>query len=216
MELITYKRFNAESQVEHLTEVLKENEIDFEVEVDRDSLNTLYGANHLTKYFFVKIRREDFGKTDSLLLSLSERELASVDKDHYLFDFADQELFEILSKPDEWNEMDYLLSRKILRDRGKEVNDHTIELLRKQRLSELAKPEEGHKGWMYAGYIFALLGGLLGMFIGWHLSTFKKTLPNGQQVYGYSETDRKHGNRILITGFVMFLISLVVQLVSWR
>jgi hypothetical protein len=216
MELITYKKFNEQSQVERLTDFLKANEIDFEVVVDRNSLDTLYGANHLTKQFFVKIKMEDFAKADSILLSLSEKELSSVGRDHYLFDFTDEELFEILSKPDEWNEMDYMLSKKILRDRGKEINDHTIELLRKQRISELAKPEEGHRNWMYAGYIFALLGGLLGIFIGWHLSTFKKTLPNGSRVYGYSETDRKHGNRILVIGLVMFLISVIVQLASWE
>lgn len=216
MELRTYKKFNELAQVEHLTDILKANQIDYELAEDRDSLDTLYGANHLVKHFYVKINKEDFTKVDSILLRLSESELGSVDKDHYLFEFTDEELFEILSKPDEWNEMDYLLSKKILRDRGKEVNDHTIELLKKQRISELARPDEGHRSWMYAGYIFALLGGLLGVFIGWHLSTFKKTLPNGQRVYGYSKTDREHGNRILIIGLIMFLIWLTIQLGRWQ
>jgi hypothetical protein len=204
MELITYKKFNEQEQVEYLTGILKENEIGFEVAEDRDSLDTLYGANHLTKHFYIKIKKEDFAKVDSILLSLMETDLASVDKDHYLFNFTDVELFDILSKPDEWNEADYLLASKILKERGKEINDDTIKLLRAQRISELAKPDEGHRSWMYAGYIFALLGGLLGIFIGWHLSTFKKTLPNGQRVYGYTERDRTHGNRILIIGLFHF------------
>jgi hypothetical protein len=204
MEFITYRKFNEQDQVEYLTNILKENEIDFEIAEDRDSLDTLYGANHLTKHFYIKIKKEDFAKADSILLSLMETDLATVDKDHYLFDFTDEELFEILSKPDEWNEADYLLANKILRDRGKEISDHTITLLKTQRIKELAKPDEGHRRWMYAGYIFALLGGLLGIFIGWHLSTFKKTLPNGQRVYGYTEMDRMHGNRILIIGLIMF------------
>lgn len=216
MELITYKKFNEESDVEYLTDVLKANQVPFEVTVDRDSLDTLYGANHLTKYFYVKIRREDFEKVNSILFGLSEKELDSLDKGHYLFDFTDEELFEILSKPDEWSEMDYSLSKRILSVRGKDVNEHTIELLRKQRIKELSKPEEGHRLWIYAGYIFALLGGLLGIFIGWHLSTFKKTLPNGSRIYGYSQTDRSHGNNILIIGIVMFLISLIIQLASWE
>lgn len=216
MELILYKKFNEQSQVEYLTDILKEHGIDFEVTEDRDSLDTLYGGNHLKKHFFIKIKKDDFAKVDSILMELSEKELGSVDKDHYLFDFTDDELFEILSKPDEWNERDYLLSRRILRDRGKDISDDTIRLLKKQRVKELAKPDEGHRTWMYAGYIFALLGGLLGIFIGWHLSTFKKTLPNGQRVYGYTKADRMHGNRILIIGLIMFLISVAIQISRWQ
>jgi hypothetical protein len=121
-------------------------------------------------------------------------------------------LFDILSKPDEWNEFDYQLSGLILRERGKEISSDTIDLLRKQRINELSKPDEGHRNWMYAGYIFALLGGLLGVFIGWHLSTFKKTLPNGQRVNGYNAQDRRHGRRIFIIGIIMFFISVMITI----
>lgn len=216
MDLITYKKFNEPDQVEYLIAILKDYEIDFEVTEDRDSLDTLYGGNHLTKHFYVKIKKEDFAKADSIILSLTEKELTSVDNDHYLFDFSDEELFDILSKPDEWNEADYILAKKILRDRGREISDDIIKLLKTQRISELAKPDEGHRSWMYAGYIFAILGGLLGIFIGWHLSTFKKTLPNGQRVYGYTKKDRVHGNRILIIGLIMFFISLMIQISTWE
>jgi hypothetical protein len=215
MELVTYRKFNEEEQVASLTEILRKHEIPFEVSQDRDSLDTLYGGNHLTKHYYIKLRKDDFPKADSILLSLSEQAVSDVDSDHYLFAFSDEELFEVLSKPDEWSELDFTLARKILRDRGKEINSHTIDLLKEQRVRELSKPDENHRSWMYAGYIFALLGGILGIFIGWHLSTFRKTLPNGQRVYGYSEKDRRHGNRILIIGTVMFLLSLVIQISHW-
>lgn len=214
MEFVTYKKYNEQERVESLIKIFKEQGIDFEIAEDRDSLDSLYGSNHLTKYYYVKIKQNDFAKADSILLTLSEKELETVDKDHYLYSFTDQELFEILSKPDEWNEFDYQLSKKILKERGKEINTETIELLKKQRISDLSKPDEGHRSWMYAGYVFALLGGLLGIFIGWHLSTFKKTLPNGQRVYGYTENDRKHGNRILIIGLIMFFISVTIRLAT--
>jgi hypothetical protein len=211
MEFITYKKYNEKERVESLTKILGDHGIDFEITEDRDSLDTLYGHNHLTQHYYIKIRQNDFSKADSLLLDLSNKELEGVDRDHYLYDFTDQELFEILSKPDEWNELDYQLSKKILQERGKEVSNDTIQLLKTQRINELAKPDENHRSWMYAGYIFALLGGLLGVFIGWHLSTFKKTLPNGQRVYGYTENDREHGRRILIIGLIMFFILMAIR-----
>lgn len=217
MEFVLYKKYNEKERVESLTNILKQEAILFEITEDRDSLDSLYGGSSSTRNYYIKIRQEDFEKADSILLNLSAKELDAVDPDHYLYQFTDEELFDILSKPDEWNEFDYLLSKRILKERGKEINEDTIQLLRKNRISELSKPDEDHKAWMYAGYIFAFFGGLLGLFIGWHLSTFKKTLPNGQRMYGYTEGDRRHGRRILIIGSIMFLIIVLSKLatVSW-
>ena len=211
MGLLVYKRFYEQERANGLTELLADNGIEFELTEDKENLDALYGDKQFSKQYFVKIKADDFKNVDSILLNLSEKELETVDKDHYLFGFTDEELFEIISKPDEWNEFDFQLAKKILRERGKEINQNTIDLLKKQRLNDLAKPEEGQRNWIYAGYIFALLGGLIGVFIGWHLSTYRKTLPNGQQVYGYKQEDRKHGRRIWIIGAIMFIVSLTIR-----
>jgi hypothetical protein len=211
MGLLVYKRFYEQERATELTNILTDNGIDFEVTEDKENLDSLYGDKTFSKQYFVKINGDDFKKADSILLKLSEQEIDTADKDHYLYGFTDEELFEIISKPDEWNPFDFQLSKKILRERGKEINQETIDLLKKQRLNDLAKPEEGQRNWIYAGYLFALLGGLIGVFIGWHLSTYRKTLPNGQQVYGYKQEDRKHGRRIWILGAIMFIISLTIR-----
>ena len=206
MEFIIYKKFYEKERVSALTQILSDNGIEFQLTEDRESLDSLYGDKFFNQQFFVKIKKDDFEIVDSILLNESARELGNVDKDHYLYNFTDDELFDILSKPDEWNEFDYQLSQQILKDRGKIINADTIELLKKQRINELAKPEEGQRNWIYAGYIFALLGGLLGVFIGWHLSTFKKTLPNGDRVFAHNQNDRRQGKRIFIIGVVMFIV----------
>jgi hypothetical protein len=212
MEFVTYKKLFERERVDALTNILNDNGIEFEIAEDRDSLDSLYGDNHLSKQFFIKIKKEDFAKADTILLSESAKELETVEKDHYLFSFTDEELFDILTKPDEWNEFDYQLAEKILKERGKDISTDTINLLKQQRIKELAKPEESQRSWIYAGYLFAFLGGLLGIFIGWHLSTFKKTLPNGERVFGYSKIDQQHGNRISIIGIVMFVIWVAIRI----
>lgn len=214
MKFLTYRTFTEKDGVDALTELLRANNIEFEVTEDRDSLDSLYVGKLVNHQIFVKIRQEDFEKANSILSQLEEKEVENADKDHYLFGFTDEELFEIVSKPDEWNEYDYQLSKKILRQRGKKIDDNIIQLLKKQRLNDLSKPEEGQKTWIYAGYLFAMLGGLLGIFIGWHLNTFKKTLSNGQQVYGYTQQDRKHGFRILIIGIIMFITTVIVRIAT--
>jgi hypothetical protein len=214
MEFLTYKRFSEQNRVEAITQILKENGIAVETTEDSASLDSLYGDKQFSRQFYIKIGENDFLKADAILAKVSEQELDTVDKDHYLYSFTDEELFDILSKPDEWNELDYQLSKKILKERGKEINNDIIELLRNQRVKELAKPEESQRVWIYAGYLFALLGGFLGIFVGWHLSSHKKTLPNGQRVFAYSLSDRKDGNRILIIGIVMFIITTIIRIVA--
>lgn len=212
MKLITYKKYTEVERVEVLTKIFQKNGIEFEVTEDRDSLDSLYGHDHKQKNYYVKINQTDFLKADAILETLSEEELQNVDDSHYLFDFSDQELLEILNKPDEWNEFDYQLAKRILKDRGNEVSSETLQMLKKQRIDDLSKPDESHRVWMYIGYIFALMGGLLGMFVGWHLITFKKTLPDGQRIYGYNESDRRHGNRIFVIGMIMFMIFILAAI----
>lgn len=214
MEFLTYKKFTEQDQVNTLIKLLEENTIEFKTAEDRESLDSLYGNNHFSHHYYIKIRQKDFAKVDSLLLEINERELDTVDKDHYLYEFNDDELFDLLSKPDEWNELDYQLAKRILRERGKDVSSDIIQLLKAQRLNELAKPEESAKTWIYAVYIFSLLGGLIGIFLGISLSTDKKTLPDGRRVYTYSQEDRTHGNRIVIIGIVMFLVILIADVLS--
>jgi hypothetical protein len=211
MEFLIYKKFQDQELAEAFAQLLVENQVEFEITEDRGSLGAMYGDSESNRQIFVKIKKDDFSKVDAILLQEGEKNLETVDKDHYLYEFTDEELFEVLSKRDEWNEFDFQLSRKILKERGKDISDDTIELLRKQRVVELGKPEEGSKAWIYAGYVLCLMGGLIGIFMGLALVTAKKTLPNGEKMYAYSEAYRKHGTRLIIIGSTMFLITFIVR-----
>lgn len=209
MHLLTYRKFFEPEQASALIEILKQNGIEHEVTEDRESLDSLYGDKQFKQQYFVKIKQADFEVVDNILLNTSREHLDSVEKDHYLFSFTNQELYDILSKQDEWSEFDVLLAQRILKERGEVVDSKKITQLKEQRIQELAKPDESTSKWIFAGYFLALLGGLFGIFIGWHLSTFKKTLPNGERVYGYNVRDRSDGNKILFIGLISFLISLL-------
>lgn len=214
MDFLTYRKFYEQEDVDALTEVLKENGIDYEIGEDRENLNVLMGDRKLGGQYVIRLKGEDFEKADKLLSTESEKQIGSVDKDHYLFDFTDEELMDILNKPDEWNEFDYNLAMKILKDRGKQVDEKTIEILKKERMEELSRPEEGNKLAITIGYVFAVMGGILGIIIGWHLMTFRKTVPNGERVYAYSWATRKHGQRILIIGSILFITGLVIRILT--
>lgn len=152
----------------------------------------------------IRIKESDFEKAESILEIAAEEKLNDIDPNYYLFEFTNEELYDILLKSDEWNKFDYTLAQKILKERGKNIDKALIDTLKKQRLEELAKPEENQKPWIIGGYLFALLGGFLGIIIGYFLWTSKKTLPNGQKVFSYSAKDRKQGKIIFYISVIVF------------
>jgi hypothetical protein len=210
--LIAFKTFNDAALANELTSLLKQRGIEYDTEEQQLSFNPTFVSNELSKEYVVKLRSEDFTRVNKLLNDSEIANIEQVDKDYYLFDFTDAELIDLLTKADEWSPFDYQLARKILTERGVTVNDQTLSNLNQKRINELKTPEPSQNGWLFAGYIFALAGGVLGMFIGWHLSSHKKTLPDGEQVYGYSETDRKHGKRIFYLSIVVFILSVIYKI----
>jgi hypothetical protein len=213
-QFLTFQKFNDEAAVLELETILNTHNIEYILEDTSASFDPSFANSLLTKEFRIKLRKQDFEKTDSLLQQISLDHLDSVDKDYYLFGFTDLQLMELITKRDEWGQFDFLLAQKLLKERGKEIKPELIELLKKQRIEELAKPEENQTAWIYAGYITAFLSGFLGFFIGWHLATHKKTLPNGDRVYSYSQSDRRHGNRILIIGVIFFVFWLIIRIMT--
>jgi hypothetical protein len=211
-QFVTFQKFNDQIAALELATLLKQNNIEYLLEDYSPNFDVTFANNELTKEFRIKIQKHDFENVDSILQQISLEQIGTVDNDYYLFDFTDEELMEIISKKDEWGSFDFLLAQKLLKERGKEVTPEVVELLKKQRLSALTKPEQSQKSLIIAGYIMAFLGGLLGVFIGWHLLTHKKTLPNGERVFSYSQTDRKHGNRIVIIGGVCFILGSIIKI----
>jgi hypothetical protein len=118
----------------------------------------------------------------------------------------------VLEKADEWSPFDVSLAQKILTDRGKPVSDAELKSIHNQRIEELKAPEPSQKTWIIIGYVAAFLGGVLGLFIGWHLFNHKKTLPNGEKVYGHTESDRKQGKIIFYISLVSTAIGVALKL----
>jgi len=213
-QFLTYQKFSDKTLADELMATLTTNNIEFLFEDATPHFDHTFANNQTNNEYLVKLKSSDFEKVDNILTTLSSKDLNAVDQDHYLFDFTEEELRDILLKSDEWSKYDYLLARKILRDRGHKIDTETINVLKEKRIEELAKPDKNQKRSILAGYVFAIFGGLIAIFIGWHLFSHKKTLPNGGQVYSYSEQDRKQGIIILILGTVSAIIWTAFRLIK--
>lgn len=205
-DFITYKKFSNKNSAEIFGKLLEKEKIEYTIDNNSQSLDATLTGNAFGNEFCVKIKKNDFEKVEEILLKESEAEIETVPDDYYLLSFTDDELIDVLSKSDEWSTFDVALSKKLLKEKGKEVTQTEIEAIKNKRLLELAKPEKSQKAYIILGYILAIFGGWLSIFIGWHLLTYKKTLPNGNQVYAYNENDRKQGNKIFIMGIIFLII----------
>jgi hypothetical protein len=195
-ELATFKIFNDRSSAEDFAEILKENNIYFQIEEDALTFDASYANNPLNRDFRVRIAQNEFNKANNAYEQYFNHHLATIDPDYYLFEFSDDELKEIISKPDEWGSLDYALSQKILKDRGMEVSETEKTAIQSNRLKELARPEGESVSNIVSYYIISLFCFPVGIIIGWIWAFSKKQLPNGDKVPAYNAKTQAHGINI--------------------
>lgn len=210
-QIITVKKFNNEDDFIAFLQILDENNIFHESEIFNSTIDPAT-FRPVEKDFVVRVKQSDFIKVNKILDEIALNNIQNVDKDHYLFSFSDSELYDILAKPDEWSAFDYHLAKKVLKEKGKNIDEEFLHSLKKARLEHLYKPEESQSTWIIIGYIMAFFGGLGGLAIGWHIMSYQKTLPNGEKIYVYQEKDRKNGKIIFYIGLVTLPVMLFLRI----
>lgn len=204
-----FRKFSSIAEAKEMETLLNENGIETIIADNIPPVDITFSGSTLLNEYEIRLKQEDFKKAEEILPENAGDILEQVEKDYYLFKFTDEELYEILLKSDEWSAFDYTLAQKILEDRGKTIDKNLLNSLKNQRIEDLAKPEGNQKSWIIGGYIFAIVGGFLGLIIGYSLWASKKTLPNGEKVYSYSEKDRQHGKNIFYIGLIVFPLSII-------
>jgi len=212
-EFITARKFSDKEPFNDFLQTLEISSIPYQTEVFKERIDAV-SMRTLPAEYNVRVPKDKFSQVFEILNDIASKEVLEVDNTHYLFDFTDQELYDILAKPDEWSAFDYQLSQRILKERGKEIDKDFLNSLRKTRIEDLAKPEEKQTNNVWVGYLFSLRGGLIGIAIGWNMMSSKKKLPNGEEIFIYQENDRKYGKRIMILGIIMLIILTFLKIVN--
>lgn len=226
-EFVTYEKFATIGELKEFVELLQENSIPYELEDDIQLLDASFANPNHHRDYRIKLQQADFENVNELRNSIALLELDQVDPEYYLFDFTDEELIDLISKQDEWSPFDFQLAQKILKDRGKEISSQQMDELKNSRIKELATVEKHGIGGIVSGYILTAFGGvlsfviygyistllvLIGLIIGGYIVSSKKTLPNGERIFTYGDSDRKQGKIILIIGAPMLIISVLMRL----
>jgi hypothetical protein len=204
-ESLVFRSFYTEQEGISLLEFLKEHGIEGSIVKHRPVNDKIYiGENYYSEYH-VKIKAYEFTKANEVLDSYISRNL-QIDTDYYLHSFSDDELWELIEKPDEWNNQDIIIAKKILQDRGHTVSDTDIAEKKLNRIKELEKPEKEDRLLIILGYFFAFFFGFFGIFFGLLLLKLTKTLPDGRRVLVYEKKTRNHGKYILIIGLILSIL----------
>ena len=129
--------------------------------------------------------------------------------ENYLETFTPKELMEVVINPEDWHPADVKQAKQILKQKGVTKRDIAEY---KKRLEEKAKNgERANMGVLALGFVSALLGGILGILIGYYLMTSKRNV-GGKQVMHYDEPTRKLGKIILALGAIGAVVWTVLYL----
>lgn len=210
-EFLPYRRFPNATVAQPLLALLHAHGLAAQTRLDQPAVDPSFAFNQTSRYLLVLLRPADFARAQALEQQAAQAQLAEVPPDHYLLSFSTAELYDILLRPDEWSPLDAALAGHLLAQRGEPVTPALLDELRRQRVDELTRPEPPQTGGVVAGYALALLGGFLGLLIGWHLYAHRRRLPTGEQVPAFRPADRAHGLRIVVLSAVVFTALLI-----WR
>jgi hypothetical protein len=205
-EFLIYKSFTDADVAAEVADTLNQNGIHFQIENTSSPIDPLLIGSSLSADIRLKLYSEDFSRADKVLNDFYARQIQSVPADYYLYDFSNDELLEILQKPDEWGTLDYSLAPEILRQRGVDTTENQLLEFKSNRLKEVAQTEKLGRSWILLGYFIAFVFSPLGVFFASAILTFKKTLPDGDKVFSYHPDDRWHGKRILIISVLLSAI----------
>lgn len=213
-KLLTFKKFNDPALAQGVADMLNNNGIEYTLdEIPAIYSPSIVNQTELLKEYELKINGGDFNKASALLADYENSFINNVEPDYYLFSFTNEELTDIISKPDEWSAFDYELSKKLLNERGVGIDKATEKKLSEHRLEELKQPEEISALGLVAAYASTLLGGIIGFFVGWHMWRSKKTLPNGEEVYSFNSNSRQHGKWIFILSVICLMVILYYRFI---
>lgn len=220
-----FRRFPSRELALEMQELLQEEGIECILGDNIPPFDVTFSGSTLQHRYEIRLHPSDFEKAEKVLAEWADNLIYDVDPGYYLFSFTDEELYQILIKPDEWSTHDYALARKVLERRGVVVNESLLSALRKKRIEELAKPESSQREYIILGYFLASFGSLLGGFavgpmgalaggfpgiiIGYLLWKSRKTLPNGQRVPSYTANDRWQGRNIFVISSLILLFYII-------
>ncbi|MCE7996582.1 MAG: hypothetical protein HEP71_31725 [Roseivirga sp.] len=157
--------------------------------------------------FQLEVAEKDL-ETSQLLLKREDLSTTNEDS-NFMADYNDQELKDIIINQVDYGQAMVDNARAVLLERNPQIDFSEIEQTREMEFANrLSKQQQGLRArtsGIVAAYIFALMGGIIGLGAGWFIQTGKTLAVDGNKYYTYDQHSRKHGERIKWLGIVSLI-----------
>ena len=203
--LAHYRTFIDPEEADELLRILEQQGIPCRVDRDKPAADLSFGTADPNDFrILVFIPGDLFEEADRAIENVIADTPDKEDGEHYLSDFSDEELLEVVRKSHEWNPADVMTARRMLAARGKEIDESEVAAIRQNHLAETQKPVAGNEIYIAGAYLLAFLGGVLGFLFGWSYATMKNRDASGRSHHHYDAATRKHGVQIMVISVVCF------------
>jgi hypothetical protein len=109
----------------------------------------------------------------------------------FFAEFTNEELQEVLVKPEEWGVDQVVLARQTLLDRGEEIDAPKLKADRKAHLNEVRKPKKVNPIVFVVVVISMIPGGFLGLIVAFWLALATNKDPDGKRYFAYTQNSRR-------------------------
>lgn len=205
-EFVRLQNFSAPEDALEWVDLLKAHHIPYDWEEQTAGFDLTFGLNHPTLRYTLKVRQTDLKDARQIFRAKALENILYYDDSHYLYEFEEGELYEILTQPDQWSLEDGLLAQRILSERGQPVSEEEREALYQKRLKELGAEKRAPVAWIIGMYVFAAVPAILGFVLGFIYATARKTDPEGNRSYTYDAWTRLHGKIAIGVSFLGVLL----------
>jgi len=207
-DLVEFFRSKDRSSLKHVIAVLDEASIAHQVITEEEGFDISSVGSGDDFEAFITLQSSDHDTARAAL----EADSLEVDLpfDHHLLKSSDEELIEVITHASEWSAFDVAHARRLLTERGVDITK--LEADRAKRVAKLKKGIPAPKALILIGWIFSLLGGLLGLAVAWFLTQTKDKTLDGQY-HRYDQATRQTGEIMFKVAAAVFTLALVVRFV---
>ena len=207
-DFIPFRTFTDAESAADTVAALTAAGVDFQLEDTRNVPRSPLMVDFAQPEVRVVVRRTQLQQANTVLQQ-EAMDTGPMPADHYLHQFTDDELLNIMSQPHEWNEHDYVWAQRLLLERGHSLRPAEVQALRYSHLEQLAEPKALPRSWQIIGWLAVALGAPLGIGIGLNICWARTTLPDGRMVPTYSAASRRQGIWMVGVGAVVLALSLL-------
>lgn len=141
----------------------------------------------------------------------SQTEVAEL-RDNYMTDFSDEELEDIVLEELSYSPVMVENAKELLKIRYPGFSFEDIERKKKAILLTHKKGVKANKSYILLGYCLAILGGVIGLGIGWSMETTKVKGTDHKYYYTYDQESRKHGKRVKWLSILFLILYVILNL----